>query len=227
LFAFAAPGYPAHMTGVNHDEPILLPVGHYMGPRHFDGTLQEYTVRGGWNTLSLNEDQVKLYFLGHGMPEQMQAGERNTRSSLAAYAASLGIADAAAVIDDLVRQGALVEVLPGTPQVRDFARAYRFCPLMLGLGNSTDKPGMWEIGLVGQPTIAVNASAWMIWGYGGMSNTLWEACEFWAGSNRRVDLPARELHDPGNVLDDFMTALPGLLATNAGYLDFPPTAPPA
>ena len=221
------PGYPAHMTGVQNDEPILLPVGHYMGARYQGKAFQEHSIRGGWNSMSLDDTQLKVYFLGHGTPERMQAGERNTRRSLVEQATSLGLPQASKVVDWLVQNGALVEVLPGTPQIRDFARTYRFCPMMIGLGNSPDTPWMWDIGFIGQPVITVSANAWKLWGYGVMSNTLWEACESWAASNRRINLPEREFHDPAHVLDDFLDTLPALIAAHAGYLDFPPTPMPA
>ncbi len=64
------------------------------------------------------------------------------------------------VLEGLIKDYLLVETTPGTDSAVDFARRHRLMPLMLGLGNTSEEPRLYSVGMVGMPVVSMSSMAY-------------------------------------------------------------------
>jgi hypothetical protein len=203
-------------------EPLVFPIGHYMGPFYptQGAPLKHHIVRIGWDTAHLpDDDHFGVWALAHGMRDRIGMTPW-TRRVVERLAAEAEVAQPDRVVDTLLEQGALAEVTPGTDRALAFAHTYRMQSLMVGLGNTPDEPALNGIGLPGvPPVVQVPVREYELWQWGHLGASLWDACELLAdvwqqgGATDPADI------DPARRLDHTLDALRILVACNVAYLD--------
>jgi hypothetical protein len=203
-------------------EPLVLPLGHAMGPFHQRrGAPPAYwVVRLGWDSPLLTDPATaEVWALAHGLPDQ--AGRTPwTRPELCRAAGEAGVQDPEAALDALVGRGLVAEVAPGTPEAAEFAATHRVQSLLLGLGELPDHRGLDGIGLLGMPPLArVPLGTYEFWQWGHLWPTLTEAAAGLAEMAAQSPEHAPEEADPVQVLDRVLHELHGLLSVRAVYLD--------
>jgi hypothetical protein len=176
-------------------------------------------VRIGKNLAKLYTDQeIGLWALAHGLPDELANG-RWTLDAMGYAAARAGRADVGNALADLLHARMIIAVEPGQPESVDFAQAYRFRPLLLGLGSDPDRPGVYGIGIRGQPWLLVDEAVHDIWRTAPLASSLWDACHLLevgrAPQNRHTDI--------GETLSHVLERLHLLLSRGAGYLDLSET----
>lgn len=203
--------------------PLVVPIGHCAGA-YYDvaGPAQawEHTfqVRVGPDIVALTDQQFAVWGLAHGTPDR-PADLAWDRTALLAAAERGGLPDAAAVLDFLLADHLVAEVAPGTEAAVDFARRYRLVPLLLGLGNTADEPGLYSVGLIGQPLVSMSSTAYDLYQWAHLDPDLWVACEGAAATAVRVGIDEPTATDPHRLLDALLVSLHTLLGPNAVYLD--------
>ena len=209
-----------HLTTTEHDDtgPLLVPIGHYVGAVYQDGARGvRRQVRRGATFHDLTDDQFAIWSAAHGTQAAVQAGVTWHRQSLEAQVA--GLAGAGGLIDEMLDIGLLAEVRPAPDQVLEFARSYRLVPLMLGLGNSTDEAGMFDIGFLHQPVLSVSYPIYDLWQWSTVDDSIWATCENAAEVAQRSGYPNPAYVDPTRLLAGLLRSIHALLAARAVYLD--------
>lgn len=200
---------------------LLFPAGHYRG-RYFagpGGPLRYHAVRIGVDVQKLHDDdQFVVWGVAHGLPDR-DPDLPWTRDDVVA-ATSDRVADPGRTLDDLVGRGLVVEVAPDLAGMRRFADAYRVEPLLVGLGNTPDAPGVFSLGVPGfAPIVGVDPVADELWRWGHGCADLWAACTLMAGVAASAGGTDPERTDPEAVLRLIVPALRTLVSHNAAYLD--------
>jgi|RhiMethySRZTD1v2_1073278.scaffolds.fasta_scaffold09425_13 hypothetical protein len=194
-------------------ERWLFPLGHYLGP-FFPGQgadLDGHRVRVGQEVVTLFGDtEFTVWALAHGVPGS--SGVRGTRHAVEAALREQTGADAGAAVDELLRDGVLLEVGDGANDPVEFARRYRFRSMMVGLGASAEQPDRFHIGLTGRPLATVDGLAFEFWEWAPLHPTLWAAWQ--AAAAVETALGGSE-----PVVDGALDRLQVLLAAGCGYLD--------
>ena len=203
-------------------EPLVLPLGHPMGPfhQHRDEPASYWVVRLGWDSPLLpDRETAQVWQLAHGVPDQVHATPW-TRTALRTAARGAGVADPDAVLDALLDRGLVAELQPGTAAAAEFAATHRVQSLLLGLGEPADGRGGDGIGLLGSPPLArVSPDTYEFWQWAHLWPTLADAAaglaEMAAAAPGRPPADA----DPAAVLDRVFRRLHTLLCGHAVYLD--------
>lgn len=202
-------------------EPLILPIGHYLGAHVSDGEVDFHVVRIGWETYKLDgNEQFAVWALGHGVPDP-DADEPApwTRSVLEGAARVSRIPDVAATLADLLARDLLIEVTPDTPEAIEFAQVCRTRSLLVGLGNTAEEPMLYGIGASenAPPVVQVHTFAYELWTWGHACDSLWHACHVFAAA--AGDAADPDQADPKRVLTRCLSAIQLLLANGAIYLD--------
>jgi hypothetical protein len=201
-------------------DPLVLPLGHAMGPFHQRrGTPPAYwVVRLGWDSPLLpDQATAQVWTLAHGVPGHAGAW---TSGELCRAAREAGVDDPETVLAALVERELVAEVTPGTPAAAEFAGTHRVQSLLLGLGELPDQRGMDGIGLLGMPALArVPLGTYEFWQWGHLWPTLAEAAAGLAEMAEQSPDHAPEEADPDQVLDRILRELHQLLSVRAVYLD--------
>lgn len=201
-------------------QPLIFPVGHYMGAFHdaVDGPVKFRRVRLGVEIEQLaDDDHFGVWALAHGMPDRVNQGPW-TRGSLIAIASEMGMSKVDQLIDDLISQGLLFEVARGTGPAVEFARRHRVQPLMVGLGNTPDDRLHFNLGFVGTPpALKINSFQYEVWLWSRVAPSLWELAEMFVKVEQANS--ADVVIEPPHVIDRVLGELHPMLAHNAAYLD--------
>lgn len=212
----------AESVATGSDDPLIFPVGHYLGPFHpkRNQPPRHHIVRVGWDTPKLTDEaHVDIWALAHGLPDRVDA-VRWTRQAILDAAQDAGMPDAAVILDDLAGLGLITEVHTGTDQALDFAKGHRMQSLLIGLGNSPEDPVLDGIGLAGMaPILKVRPRVFQVWQWAHLWPTVWAACEGLAFVAGETGAGRPEDTDPVTVLDFMLEALRTLVSRNAAYLD--------
>lgn len=194
---------------------LLVPIGHCLGGLYDTaGGGHSFGVRIGPELVRLDDSRFAVWALAHGTPDK-PADRAWDRAAVVEAAQRAGLPEAAATVEVLLAEHLLTEVTEAV----DFARRYRLVPLMLGLGNSPEEPGLYSVGLIGQPIVTMSSTAYDLYQWAHLDPDLWVACEGAAETARRVGIEDPEATDPHRLLDGLLTNLHTLLAPNAVYLD--------
>jgi hypothetical protein len=211
---------PAQVAVQDDVRSQILPIGHYVGAQHrIDELGTRRQVRRGAIFHDLTEDQFAVWVAAHGTPAAIEQDAVWHRRSIEEHPPVSGLPDASGLIDGLLDLELLVEVAPGDNHALDFARSHRLVPLMLGLGNGADQPGVFGIGFIHQPVLQVSHAIYDLWQWSAMDDSLWATCENAADVARRAGSTDPEFVDPASLLTGFLGSLPALLLANAAYLD--------
>lgn len=135
------------------------------------------------------------------------------------FARKARVGNAREIMDGLLANELVVEVTPGTPQAREFSLRHQLHPLMLGLGNSPQKPWLYAIGFHNHPMLTVRRGVYSLWEWAHRDDNLWEACETFAEVEKEAGGIAPELTDPQRVLTGLLAQLHRLTSSTAVYLD--------
>jgi hypothetical protein len=203
------------------EEPLVLPLGHAMGPfhQHRNEPPAYWVIRLGWDSPLLpDQASADMWVLAHGLPGR--TGAPWNRSSLCSAAAGAGVPDPDGALTALVERGLVAEVTPGTTAADEFAATHRVQSLLLGLGELPDSPGLDGIGLLGVPPLArVPLGTYEFWQWGHLWSTLAEAAAGLADMAAQSTDHTPDEADPAQVLEHILRELHGLLSVGAVYLD--------
>ena len=203
-------------------ERLILPMGHYVGARRTsaDAGPEFHLVRVGWEIYRLDgTDQLTMWALAHGVPGGNDMAPW-TRAVVEGAARLVGIPDAVAILDDLMRRELVVEITPGTARAVEFAQVCRTRSLLTGLGNSADEPLLYEIGLAGaKPAATVSGFAFELWKWAHTCDSLWHACQILARTGRALSPENPDQTDPERLLSQCLAAIQVLIAQGVVYLD--------
>ena len=156
------------------DSALLFPIGHCIGayydlPNSDDHFFQ---VRVGPDIIRLDDEKFAVWSLALGIPDRPPDQPWNRQTVLTA-ARRAGIGMAEQVLEGLIKDYLLVETTPGTDSAVDFARRHRLMPLMLGLGNTSEEPRLYSVGMVGMPVVSMSSMAYDPPRSGSGSRTAW------------------------------------------------------
>jgi hypothetical protein len=200
--------------------PIVLPLGHLRGP-FFEGPEKPpefYSIRIGWGVADLTETEFHLWALAHGLPNRLN--EPWTIEPLLAAARDIGAENPEAVFNALAEKGVLVDVHPIPDEDgQAFAQAVRLMPLMTGLGNNPEQPGLYRVGLPQNQVVELNDTMFELWSRSHLEDNLWLACQSLARINAEAGSTDETETDPTAILYQCLTGLHGLLTTGVAYLD--------
>jgi hypothetical protein len=217
---------------VDEKTPVLIPVGHSLGPEHLSDPLV-YVLRVGWGRVELTEEEFTVWLRAHGViPPESPAAQAVAERRLITEVGPLSAArsdvaaslvdharDPDAAIETLLSRGLLRQVRPGSEDLLAFARDHRVLPLAQGLGNSTENPELYRVG-AGPVTLAtLGLGGYLLWARGGLDGSLWESCE---ALSAIVEQTGEARSDPADLLRSFFEALPGLLASGSLCIDVVP-----
>jgi hypothetical protein len=205
------------------DVGLVLPIGHLIGGTDDQRTGEiAYRVRVGPDVVTLTTTQYVLWALTHSQSGR-GPDERWGRNHVLTAAAVLNLEDdPTEVLDELIDDGLVAEIEPDSEDVNDFGGRYRLSPLMLGLGNSAEEPGQFQIGLPDLPLIKVSGLLYDLYAWGHLYPDLTSAVRASVESLRdHPELqPGGPLPlDPDELLDGVVQSLHILLAPNTAYLD--------
>jgi len=203
-----------------NDDALLFPIGHCIGANYDQPASKDhfFQVRVGPDVIRLDDDQFAVWGLAHGVPDR-PPDQPWTRQTVLTAARRAGIARAGQVLDSLVEDFVLFETTPGTDSAVDFARRHRLIPLMLGLGNTSEEPRLYSVGLVDLPVVSMSAMAYDLYEWAHLDSNLWLACQGAAATAARVGIEDALATDPLLMLDALLGTLHALLSPNAAYLD--------
>lgn len=199
---------------------LLFPIGHCIGA-YYDlpvSTDHFFQVRVGPDVVRLSDEQFAVWGLAHSTPDRPE-GQPWNRARVIEAARRAGVAEAESVLQSLADDYLLFETSPGTDAAVDFARRYRMVPLMLGLGNTSEEPRLYSVGLIGQPIVSMSGVAYDLYEWAHMESNLWLACEGAAETAVGVGIDDPVSTDPLRMLDALLETLHVLLSPNAVYLD--------
>ncbi|MGH3715911.1 MAG: hypothetical protein ACRDT4_20990 [Micromonosporaceae bacterium] len=201
-------------------EPLIFPIGHYTGAFYPTVGSQErhHNVMLGAQVLRLTDEQLTVWLLARGLPDQID-DRPWTRTALEAAARQAGVLDVPQIIAGLVADGLLAETIVGSEHSVDFAESYRLVPLMLGLGNTAEEPWLHGIGFFDQPVLKVASEVYSMWEWAHVDNNLWAACHAHADTATRAGATDPEETVPEKILTGFLGTMHPLLTASAAYLD--------
>ncbi|MEE6258881.1 hypothetical protein [Plantactinospora sonchi] len=208
-------------TGVSANPPpggLLFPVGHYLGAV-YPGAEEPpayHRLRVGDSVVRLfSEEEFGLWVLAHGLPGR-PVDQPWTLAALAESVRRRDGRDVTPLLHELLAEGALAEVTPGTGDAVAFAHAHRFRSLLTGLGMSPDDPERFLLGLLGRPLAMVDEPTYELWQWAPLHASIWDVCRALA----EVDPgPGGRPGDPELRLTEVLGRLQVLIASSAGYLD--------
>ncbi|HEY1177361.1 MAG TPA: hypothetical protein VGF17_14490 [Phytomonospora sp.] len=208
-------------------EPHLFPVGHYAGPvypHRGAAAPDSFEIRYRDGVFSLSAAEYVMWASAHGEPADL-GGRAPTRADAENAARLAGLDVPGPVLDGLRADGLIAVVPPDADGAREFAMTHQIRPLALGLGNSPERPGVFEIGMPGAARASVGYDVYHIWLFAHLADDLWSALAEMAGEAARAnaeetgeDRP-RLVDDPDVLLRHVIDALPVLISTSCVYLD--------
>ncbi|MGH3545845.1 MAG: hypothetical protein ACRDPW_07965 [Mycobacteriales bacterium] len=197
---------------------IVLPVGHLLGPfftNADDEVPESVDLRVGGELSSLPPEAYLVWAAAHGDPQQVATAPMTKAATL--ERAGVVLDQPGRAYRELVSRGLLVEVGAGKRGQREFAERHRVLPLVMGLGNSFQRPEEFVIGMVGSPVMTLPGSVFSVWMFGHQYPTLWQTCENVAMS-AAATLGGQSV-GPARVLADVVALLPLLVSTGCGCVD--------
>ncbi|MEO3797834.1 hypothetical protein ABGB14_47210 [Nonomuraea sp. B10E15] len=205
---------------VGFRQPLIFPIGHYMGEISVPGSGQgrSHFIRRDSDLVQLTRQQFHVWMLARGRKGELDR-RRWTRGVAEREASRLGVTDPAAIVDGLVTTGLIAEMVPGRKAAYRFALAYQLHPLMLGLGNSRYEPWLFGIGFGEQPVLRVRRDLFGLWEWANGDDNLWQACQAYADVEVAAGGADRDHTDPQRVLTRLVRSLHLFTANSAAYLD--------
>jgi hypothetical protein len=203
--------------------PFLFPVGQDLGPvfTNPDATMPErYDIRISDGVVMLEAPEYQLWWLAHSTPDLVKANNGWDRSQVESYAAHYNIANAGDAIDQLVADQVLAQVDSEEDAIRAFALEHRIFPLQRSLGNTAAEPFTYKLGMTPEAAVSVDIDVFQLWTFGHQSESLYHAAVTLA--KQRADneeMPDEMIPTAEELTEDFVLALPGLLASQVLYLD--------
>jgi hypothetical protein len=192
----------------------VYPIGHLIRVR----TAQdEFHVRVGAELQRLPSADFSVWAMAHGPADHVPRPW--TVDELADQATAIGLPDAPERLGRLEEAGLVALAAPGTDSGLALARRVRMVPLVLGLGNSTENPDAYSVGLPGRPLAVLSAAAYDLFEWATMETSLWRACEGAAATAARVGIDDPLASDPEALLTALLEDLHRLLTPNAVCLD--------
>jgi hypothetical protein len=197
---------------------LIFPIGQRFGAQHSSGDHAEL-VRISTEVVRLPADTFRVWELAHGHPDSVLEHDW-TITQLTEVASQDGVTDPASAITNLVDRQVAAVVGRALDDRIAFGRRHLFVPTMVGLGNSSDDPGSFGIGLPVGPVVKVNALLFDLYEWAHLDPDLWTACQNAAAVNRKLEVPDAVATNADQMLaalvDQFHAAF---LVSGAGYVD--------
>lgn len=206
---------------------VIVPVGLNMGQDYTEGDPSEHPsqfweVHLGTESADLTADEVKAWGAAFLDP-QRHANHEFDRQHLERLLRENenGLADPTPVVDGLLDRGLLLEYDPQHAPWEKLFSELKLFPLVQGLGNTPEEPGVYQIGLAGEPIVTVNANVYAIWSYSLTSQSLWRACSDLATGVDEDLEPGQEPlgYTPEGVAAEVGAALPVLISSGCAFID--------
>ena len=203
--------------------PLLIPLGQPTGvetKRDARGTVvgePTYCVRLGTSQSTLTASQFGVWALSHGLPQPTNACW--SKADFVEECIVRGVGSPVVVIDRLIEGGLLRGVEPTDHGIVEFARSVRLCPLLTGLGNTTEDVLAYRIGSAATIVLTTTPLMYEIYGSSHMYRNLFDAV---VDLTRRAKAGGRSepvLSSPVDVLWEILSQIPSLLVNNSAYLD--------
>lgn len=203
--------------------PFLFPLGQDLGPLFADPdspTPQRYDIRIGDGVFMLEAPEYQLWWLAHGTPELVKQHNGWDREQVAAYSAHYRIADAPAMIDQLIADRVFAQVELEIEAVTEFAQAHRVFPLHRSLGNTAADPLTYRLGSSEQTSVDVDVDIFQLWAFGHQSESLHQAAVTLAAQRaENENMPDELVPTAEELCQDFVLALPRMIAAQVVYVD--------
>lgn len=206
---------------------VIIPVGFSLGPQYPmvdppESDPEYYGIQLGQGLMELDPDDAKVWsvaFIDASRHSRLEVTRETLERDLKANEG--GIRKPVPIVDDLLKNGLLLEFDPVDGPLETLFRRYRLYPTGSGLGNRQDKPGVYQIGLGAEPLIAVTETHYAIWSDCMHSSSLWHACAEFANAEDEDVQPGERPFElsPDKVAREMAEVLPMLIAAGAAFLD--------
>ena len=105
--------------------------------------------------------------------------------------------------------------------VQELFGRYRLIPTAQGLGSTPDEPHLHRIGHHGQPLVAVDNTAYVMWSFSFLHPSLWAACDYLAQADEQDREPGEQPlgMTAASVAREVALHLPVMVATGVAFLD--------
>ncbi|MEV0216798.1 hypothetical protein [Micromonospora sp. NPDC050695] len=205
---------------------VIIPAGLSMGPRYryvrpADPTPECYEIHLGDDLVELTETEAAVWAASFVDAERHAKLEVNRESLIRLLeTAPRPEPDAAQLVDDLIGRGLLVE-FDTDGDLEPVFRRHKLLPLGQGLGSTPDEPHLHRVGLANQPILALPNSVYGLWSFSFQSNSLWDACDYYARADHEE---LEEGEEPlglttGGIAREVAVNLPLMISTSCGFLD--------
>ena len=200
----------------------LFPVGHLVDAWRdgVDGPPHTWLVRVRAELLQLDAARFAVWAQAHS-PVGHPVGTPWTRADVVRAVAGRDVPAAAAerAVDDLLARRALAEVADGDAERRSFLTAHSLLPLVIGLGNTAERPTVFALGLPQQTLVTGPRVLYDLVGHCPAQPSMWAACQASARDAVALDVPLAEVRDPDRTAELLVANLHALLAPHAVRLD--------
>ncbi|MEU8804263.1 hypothetical protein [Spirillospora sp. NPDC048819] len=189
-------------------------------PLRVEVELDDHRVRVARRSVRLSGEEVAIWRLAHG-PASGAENRLWTRTVLDEQARAVGHRRPGRLIDGLLERGVLAEASPARADAVAFARRHRLCPLMVGFGDTAERPSSFGLGYSDEPVVELSGDLYRLWQLSPRSD-LWAACELLAGTAATAAPAERESSHSTKterVLTRVLGALHFLLSHHVVYLD--------
>ncbi|MFI5955616.1 hypothetical protein [Cryptosporangium sp. NPDC051539] len=137
---------------------MIVPIGHLLDVYNAERPWPELVpaaVRVGSERHELTEDEYRVWWLAHGVPELLGHGPW-TADRMVSLADGFGFRDVGPTIEALLARGLLATV------DERFAATYRLIPLGTGLGNDPDQDvRRFQVGVGGAAVLSLHPLVWL------------------------------------------------------------------
>ncbi|TDD61786.1 hypothetical protein E1263_06225 [Kribbella antibiotica] len=193
---------------------VMFPVGHYNGVLPSAIGAPNHVVRVGMAHHRLTAAEFTAWMLAHGLGDA--AGEPWTSRQIVRQGNELGLDDIAEDLTELAGRGLVVPIDAADPDIADLAGSYQLHGLMIGLGDTAERPGHHRIGLPETGTVAVlDPDSYELWRWARTTPSLWASCTLRAALTSTTD----RVDDPITAVGGVLRDVRNLVAQGCGYLD--------
>lgn len=209
---------------------LVIPVGHFAGPMFTSPEAEapeSFEIRFRDGVFSLSAQEYAVWAVAHGDPEKV--GQRSqSRTVVETAAKDAGVDDPGPIFDSLVNDGLLTQVMPKGEPAREFARNHQIMPLALGLGNTPQQLGAFQIGMPNSARATVGYDVYHMWLFCHREENLWKAVTTIAKEAEEANIEEADsdredkielISDPDVLLTGLLEAMPVLISTSCVYID--------
>ena len=145
---------------------MIVPIGQFVGHVFTADVSQSGCgLRVGDELVDLSKEEFEVWALAHSLAKNA-VHHQPTRSSMLALARQIKLPNVAALTDQLLKSGLLISTSPAAGAAQAFAEEHQLMPIGVGLGNSAEELGAFQVGMPDEPRASISAGVFDVWAFG-------------------------------------------------------------